>query len=96
MWKSFKAVYDYFDKEKYLKGEVSPVFFGSAVNNFGIQELLDTFVEIAPFPKGRESDKGFIPSDYPKLTGFVFKNTREFGPQTPGQDCVFENSVGQV
>ncbi|GAB4200745.1 MAG: peptide chain release factor 3 [Bacteroidia bacterium] len=76
-----QGVYDYFDKEKYLKGEVSPVFFGSAVNNFGIQELLDTFVEIAPFPKGRESDKGFILSDNPKLTGFVFKIHANLDPK---------------
>ena len=40
-----------FDKEEYLKGELAPVFFGSALNNFGVQELLDCFVEIAPSPR---------------------------------------------
>lgn len=76
-----EGVYDHFDTTAYLKGEVSPIFFGSAVNNFGIQELLDTFVEIAPYPAGRESDKGWIPSDYPKLTGFVFKIFANLDPK---------------
>jgi len=50
------GVYDDFDKQEYLKANVSPVFFGSAVNNFGIKELLDCFVEIAPTPQGRDTD----------------------------------------
>jgi peptide chain release factor 3 len=54
------GVYDAFDREKYLSGEVAPVFFGSAVNNFGVQELLDTFIAISPSPIGRESDLRFI------------------------------------
>ena len=45
------GVYPEFDKEQYLKGEVALVFFGSALNNFGVQELLDCFVEIAPSPR---------------------------------------------
>ena len=47
------GVYDQFDREEYLKGNLAPVFFGSAVNSFGIQEMLDTFVDIAPTPQGR-------------------------------------------
>jgi len=43
-----------FDKSAYLRGELSPVFFGSAINNFGVQELLDYFVEYAPSPPGRQ------------------------------------------
>lgn len=76
-----QGVYDVFEKEEYLKGNLSPVFFGSAVNNFGIQELLDTFVEIAPAPKGRESNEKWIPSDYPKFTGFVFKIHANLDPK---------------
>lgn len=76
-----ESVYDTFKYEDYLNGNISPVFFGSAVNNFGIQELLDTFVEIAPSPKGKESDKGFIPSDYAKLTGFIFKIHANLDPK---------------
>ena len=45
------GVYPEFNVEEYLKGEMAPVFFGSALNNFGVQELLDTFVEIAPSPR---------------------------------------------
>ena len=45
------GVYPEFQVEEYLKGELAPVFFGSALNNFGVQELLDCFVEIAPSPR---------------------------------------------
>jgi peptide chain release factor 3 len=48
-----EAGYPVFDKEEYLEAMVSPVFFGSAVNNFGVRELLDGFIEIAPAPRGR-------------------------------------------
>ena len=48
------GVYDQFDKEKYLNGKLAPVFFGSALNNFGVQELLDAFIEISPTPMGME------------------------------------------
>ena len=44
-----------FDRERYLQGKQTPVFFGSAINNFGVQELLDTFVELAPAPKPRKT-----------------------------------------
>src|SRR5690606_36856291 len=54
------GVYDPLDVDKYLAGDLSPVFFGSAVNNFGIKELLDCFVEIAPSPRQRETDKGIV------------------------------------
>ena len=68
------GVYDDFDKREYLKANVSPVFFGSAVNNFGIKELLDCFVEIAPTPQGRDTDvAGHIEPDSSKFSGFIFK-----------------------
>ena len=54
------GVYDTLDKEKYLNGQISPVFFGSAVNNFGIRELLDCFVEIAPSPQLSEKQRNYI------------------------------------
>ena len=68
-----EGVYDEFNHEAYLKGQVAPVFFGSAVNNFGIQEMLDQFIEIAPKPKARETDQGEIAADGNKFSGFVFK-----------------------
>jgi peptide chain release factor 3 len=75
------GVYDDFDREKYLSGEVAPVFFGSAVNNFGIQELLDTFIEISPSPIGRETDIRFIEPSEPKFSGFVFKIHANLDPK---------------
>ncbi|MGL6022680.1 MAG: GTP-binding protein, partial [Chitinophagaceae bacterium] len=50
-----EGVYPPFQKPEYLKGQLSPVFFGSALNNFGIKELLDTFIHIAPLPQERET-----------------------------------------
>ena len=46
-----------FDVKAYLRGELAPVFFGSAINNFGVKELLDTFTEIAPTPGSRPTDQ---------------------------------------
>ena len=75
------AVYDAFDREEYIKGNLAPVFFGSAVNSFGIQEMLDTFIEIAPTPLGRETDKRFIEPEEPKMTGFIFKIHANLDPK---------------
>ena len=68
-----EGVYEDLSSEAYLNGEIAPVFFGSAVNNFGIQEMLDQFIEIAPKPKGRETDEGIIEPTRDKFSGFVFK-----------------------
>jgi len=67
------GVYGEFTNEEYLKGKQAPVFFGSAINNFGIKELLDTFVRIAPTPAPRETTVGFVNPEAKKFTGFVFK-----------------------
>ncbi len=67
------GVYGGFNKEQYLAGEVAPVFFGSALNNFGVKELLDTFVEIAPPPGPMASDVRTIAPEEPGFSGFVFK-----------------------
>lgn len=75
------GVYDAFDREKYLSGEIAPVFFGSAVNNFGVQELLDTFIEISPSPIGRETDVRFIAPNEDKFSGFVFKIHANLDPK---------------
>ncbi len=76
-----EGVYDEFDREKYLSGEVAPVFFGSAVNNFGVQELLNAFCEISPSPRGRDSDKGMIEPSDNKFSGFVFKIHANLDPK---------------
>lgn len=75
------GVYDQLDKQKYLEGQISPVFFGSAVNNFGIKELLDCFVEIAPSPKARDTDNGIIYPEDPKFSGFIFKIHANLDPK---------------
>ena len=70
-----------FDVTKYLAGEQAPVFFGSAVNNFGVQPLLDFFVEHAPPPKARATTTRTVSPDEDKLTGFVFKIQANMDPQ---------------
>ncbi len=67
------GVYDPLDLESYRAGKVAPVFFGSAFNNFGVKEVLDTFVRIAPTPAPRETDHGPIAPDEKTFSGFVFK-----------------------
>ena len=62
-----------FDLERYLKGELTPVFFGSAVNNFGVRELLDTFVNLAPGPRPRQAISRLVMPDEPEFSGMVFK-----------------------
>lgn len=67
------GVYEPFESSTYLDGLLAPVFFGSAINNFGIQELLETFIEIAPAPKSRETVERIVHADEKKFSGFVFK-----------------------
>ncbi len=74
-------VYPPFDKEAYLNGELNPVFFGSAINNFGVKELLDCFVEIAPQPLARETEERIVKPDEKKFSGFVFKIHANMDPK---------------
>lgn len=76
-----EEVYPEFDKEKYLKGELHPVFFGSAINNFGVKEMLDVFVEIAPSPLARETEERIVKPDEDKFSGFVFKIHANMDPK---------------
>ena len=66
-------VYPDFDRDAYLNGTLQPVFFGSALNNFGVQELLDCFIEIAPSPQPKMADIRLVDSKERTFTGFVFK-----------------------
>ena len=74
------GVYPEFDIETYRSAEVAPVFFGSALNNFGVQELLDCFVKIAPSPRPTKAQERAVCPDEPRFTGFVFKITANIDP----------------
>lgn len=74
-------VYDPFDREKYLTGKLAPVFFGSAMNNFGVKELLDKFLEIAPTPQHRETNLRTVEPSENKFSGFVFKIHANIDPR---------------
>jgi peptide chain release factor 3 len=76
-----EGVYGDLNVEDYLSGKVAPVFFGSAVNNFGVKELLDTFIHVSPFPQGRMTDKRYVAPDEDKFTGFIFKIHANLDPR---------------
>ncbi len=76
-----EGVYGNMDKEDYRAGKVAPVFFGSAVNNFGVKELLDTFIQIAPEPLGRDTDTRHVDPQEDKFTGFIFKIHANLDPR---------------
>ena len=71
--KLIAEVYPAFEREDYLLGMISPVFFGSAINNFGVRELLDCFVQIAPQPLPRQAEERIIEPNEAGFSGFVFK-----------------------
>lgn len=72
---------DPFDRELFLAGEMCPVFFGSAVNNFGVRQLLNAFASLAPSPLPRETDKRAVLPEEPDFTGFVFKIQANMDPK---------------
>ena len=74
------GVYPEFNIDDYRKAEVAPVFFGSALHNFGVQELLDCFVQIAPSPQPTKAEERMVKPDDPKFTGFIFKITANIDP----------------
>ncbi len=76
-----QGVYGALDVDKYLSGQISPVFFGSAVNNFGVKELLDTFIRVAPTPQARNTDKRRVEPTENKFTGFIFKIHANLDPR---------------
>jgi peptide chain release factor 3 len=67
------GVYPAFERSNYLSGHVAPVFFGSALNNFGVKELLDCFLDIAPEPQSFDTLERTIEPNETKLSGFIFK-----------------------
>ncbi|MDX1331903.1 MAG: peptide chain release factor 3 [Robiginitalea sp.] len=75
------GVYPPFDREAYLEGSMQPVFFGSALNNFGVRELLDCFVDIAPPPRPKKAEERVVKAEEPEMTGFVFKIHANMDPK---------------
>jgi peptide chain release factor 3 len=74
-------VYPSFNQQEYLEGKLQPVFFGSALNNFGVKELLDAFIEIAPSPQPKKAEERLVDSKEEKMTGFVFKIHANMDPK---------------
>ena len=74
-------VYPNYNQEEYLNGKLQPVFFGSALNNFGVKELLDAFIEIAPAPLPKKAEERLVDSKEEKMTGFVFKIHANMDPK---------------
>ena len=70
-----------FDKEAYLSGKQTPVFFGSAINNFGVQSLLDAVVDLSPAPQPRQTASREVTPTEPKFSGFVFKIQANMDPK---------------
>ncbi len=70
-----------FDREAFLAGTLTPVFFGSALNNFGVEPFLAALVALAPSPRPRESDRGWIAPTSPAFSGIIFKIQANMDPQ---------------
>lgn len=69
-----------YDQDRVDRGDLSPVFFGSAVTNFGVELFLDEFIEMSPAPAGRKTENGIVAPDRPELTGFIFKIQANMDP----------------
>ena len=79
--KLIQGVYPKFDKEAYQAGQLCPVFFGSALNNFGVKDLLDCFVDIAPPPQPKKAEERMIHPNESVFSGFIFKIHANIDPK---------------
>ncbi|AKQ33752.1 peptide chain release factor 3 [Candidatus Coxiella mudrowiae] len=84
-----------FNHTQYLKGALTPVFFGSAINNFGVRELLDTFVKEAPAPQSRETDVRVVKPEEKKFSGFIFKIQANMDPNHRDRIAFLRITSGQ-
>lgn len=75
------GVYGVLDGQDYLTAKIAPVFFGSAVNNFGVKEMLDTFIQIAPAPLCRPTNVREVCPSEDKFSGFIFKIHANLDPK---------------
>jgi peptide chain release factor 3 len=69
-----------FELEAFREGHLTPVFFGSALRNFGVRDLIDALAAYAPPPRGQEADKRLVEAGEPKMSGFVFKIQANMDP----------------
>ncbi len=76
-----EGVYPNFNRDEYLAGTQQPVFFGSALNNFGVRELLDCFIDIAPTPRPKAAEERVVNPDEEEFSGFVFKIHANMDPK---------------
>ncbi|MFB6258310.1 MAG: peptide chain release factor 3 [Flavobacteriales bacterium] len=76
-----EGVYEPFEEEAYKEGNIAPVFFGSAVNNFGVKELLNSFAAIAPNPQERKAAERKVQPSEMKFSGFIFKIHANIDPK---------------
>jgi peptide chain release factor 3 len=81
--------------QNYLDGKVAPVFFGSAVNNFGVKEMLDTFIRIAPHPRSRATTVRPVDVEEEKMSGFVFKIHANLDPKHRDRIAFFRVCSGR-
>jgi peptide chain release factor 3 len=81
--------------DDYLAGKVAPVFFGSAINNFGVKEMLDTFIRIAPTPRSRETSTRLVDVEEDKMSGFVFKIHANLDPKHRDRIAFFRICSGK-
>lgn len=90
-----EGVFEPFSRELYLQGRLAPLFFGSALNNFGVKELLDLFIEIAPPPLPRQAAERLVQPHEPRLTGFVFKIHANLDPRHRDRIAFFRICSGR-
>ena len=76
-----EGVYPIFNRNEYLAGTQQPVFFGSALNNFGVRELLDCFIDIAPTPRPKAAEERVVQPEEEEFSGFVFKIHANMDPK---------------
>lgn len=89
------GVYGQMDEKDYLAGKVAPVFFGSAINNFGVKEMLDTFIRIAPRPASRQTSTRVVDVEEEKMSGFVFKIHANLDPRHRDRIAFFRVCSGK-
>ncbi|KQQ17971.1 peptide chain release factor 3 [Methylobacterium sp. Leaf123] len=85
-----------FNLEAFREGHLTPVFFGSALRNFGVRDLIDGLARFAPPPRGQEADKRAVQPSEPKMTGFVFKIQANMDPNHRDRIAFMRVCSGQL